>query len=60
VEVDLKFSIGEVFNLKIFALVFIVIVRWDEGIVGRRRGFVEALASEAPGFGIFFAAMWSC
>jgi len=32
-EVDLEFSIGKVFNLKIFALVFVVIVCWDEGVV---------------------------
>ena len=59
-EVDLEFSIGEVFNLKILASVFVVVVRWDEGVVSRRWGLVEALASEAPGFGFFFAAMWSC
>ena len=52
VEFDLEFPFGEVFDLKVFALVFfVVVVRWDEGVVGRRQGFGQ-------GVGLRSARVW--
>ena len=54
VEFDLEFPFGEVFDLKVFALVFfVVVVRRDKGVICRRRGFargVDLLLSASIGF----------
>jgi len=62
-EVDLEFPFGEVFDLDVFVLVFVVdvVVHRDEALFVEGGASVEALASsEAPVLGFFFAAMWSC
>ena len=52
-EVDIEFPFGEVFDLDVFVLVFVVVVvvRRDEGVVCRRRGFGRGIGLRSASVG---------